>query len=113
MISTPTFWQCVKNQSVVFLIYYPLVTALLLPLIYFIYGGTVGNFLQIMEQLFSVRNIAIFFSILMITYLGNVIYAWSRARNPTHIKKQEAYKNWKSEKDAAKQKADEQAQPKD
>lgn len=102
MISTPNFRQCLKNQSVVFLIYYPLVTALLLPIIFFIYGGSVEDFFEIMKQLFSEKNIAAFFSILMITYLGNVIYAWSRVRNPTYIKKQEAYEKWKAEKESKK-----------
>lgn len=40
------------------------------------------------------------------------IYWYLRTRNPTYIKKQEAYEKWKAEKEAAKQKADEQAQRK-
>jgi hypothetical protein len=37
-------------------------------------------------------------------------YPYFRERKPSYIKKQEAYEEWKAEKEAAKQKADEQMQ---
>jgi hypothetical protein len=112
--SPQTLLQCFKNQFVPFFIYYPLVTLLIiLPVAFFIYGGSFENIFDVAQRLFSISNIYKFFSILMITYLGNVIYAWARTRNPTYIKKQEAYEKWKAEKEAAKQKTGEQSQSKD
>lgn len=105
-----SYYDYMRKNFFAFFLWYPLLTLVILPIFFIIYGGSFDNFKLVLIRLMTLENAIKYFCLLVISYFGHVTYAWTRVRNPTYIKKQEAYEKWKVEKEAAKQKADEQAQ---
>ena len=86
-----------------------------LPIFFVIYvfANHSGNALILLTEAVKTPLVwLIWILIIFVDAIVRAVYWHARERNPTYIKKQEAYEKWKAEKEAAKQKADEQAQPK-
>ena len=105
------FKTCVRQAMIPAFVRLPIGYLLLTYFIYVLKTFRFWDLKAVMElnvQVFNEpRNLRSILLVWFMTFIGMVVYPYFRTRNPTYIKKQEAYEKWKAEKDAAKQKADE------
>lgn len=101
-----SFKACVQQAIVPMLVRYPIA---FLACIYFIFVFKTGRFwdiqaaLKLVIDVFSdLRNLKFFFHLWLVIFVGVIFYPYLRTRNPTYIKKQEAYEKWKVEKELKK-----------
>ena len=116
MSLTPSFYACAQSALWGSFIKGPILAVGTVYVIYLIKYGfnspiTFFNLLEI--NIFNSSFLPKLVMLWLMMFCAAVLYSYFRTRNPTYIKKQEAYEKWKAEKETAKQKADEQSQFKD
>lgn len=66
-----------------FFLWYPLLTLVLLPILFFVYGGSLNNFIETFSRLMTWQNFLKYVGVLIISYLGHGTYGWLRNKELT------------------------------
>jgi hypothetical protein len=107
---------CIKAALWGVLVRGPILAISVVYVVYLIRHGVYSSttFFEFLEmRVFNSSFIPKLVMLWLMMFCAAVLYPYFRTRNPTYIKKQAAYEKWKAEKEAAKQKADEQRQSQD
>lgn len=73
-----SFWGYLKRNFRTFFLWYPLLTLVLLPILFLVYGGSLNNFIETFTRLMTWQNVLKYLGVLIISYLGHVMYGWLR-----------------------------------
>lgn len=73
-----SYFEFMKINFQTFFLWYPLVTLALLPMLFFLYGGAINDFMGIFDRLITMKSVAKYFGILILSYFVHVTYGWYR-----------------------------------
>lgn len=73
-----SYFEYLKRNFQTFFFWYPLVTLVLLPILFFLYGGSIDNLMETFTRMLTWKNVLKYVGVLIISYLGHAAYGWLR-----------------------------------
>jgi hypothetical protein len=75
-MSEKRYFSLLRAEFFTFFVWYPLMTLILIPIFFVLYGGDFDQFWSVIEKLFTWSNVIKYFALLVISFIGHVTYGW-------------------------------------